>query len=176
MLGSKLFHISNKGPWIDIMAIISAVSTRLSILRRVCRIMNSIHMRISYKWYLSILLRFHTPALARQTGARPVGIFSWYHQMKTFSTLLAVCAGIHRSPVNSLHKGQWCRAVMFSNWLNNREAGDLRCHCAHYDITVMLQGPNLRCQNQHFKDCSSNLADQYRLVWLVFNPFKCCMI
>ena len=24
-----------------------------------------------------------------------------------------------------------------NNWVNNREAGDLRCHRAHYDITVM---------------------------------------
>ena len=47
--------------------------------------------------------------------------------------------GIYQSPVNSPHKGQWCRALMFSlicawinGWLNNREAGDLRRHCAHY--------------------------------------------
>ena len=43
--------------------------------------------------------------------------------------------GIHRSPVNSPHKGQWHGALMFSlictwmnDWINNREAGDLRCH------------------------------------------------
>ena len=43
------------------------------------------------------------------------------------------------------HKGQWRGALMFSlicawinGWVNNREAGDLRRHCAHYDITVML--------------------------------------
>ena len=53
--------------------------------------------------------------------------------------------GIHRSMVNSPHKGQWRRALMFSlicswihGWVNNPEAGDLRCHCAHYDVTVML--------------------------------------
>ena len=41
--------------------------------------------------------------------------------------------GIHRSPANSLHKGQWRGALMFSlicawvkAWVNNREAGDLR--------------------------------------------------
>ena len=52
--------------------------------------------------------------------------------------------GIHRSPVNSPHKGQWRRALMFSlicAWIEgsvkNREAGDLRCHCAHYDVIVM---------------------------------------
>ena len=52
--------------------------------------------------------------------------------------------GIHRSPVNSPHKGQWHGALMFSlicawinGWVNNGEAGDLRCHCTHYDLTVM---------------------------------------
>ena len=54
--------------------------------------------------------------------------------------------GIHRPPVNSLHKGQWRGALMFSlicawinGWINNREAGDLRCYRAHYDGTVMLK-------------------------------------
>ena len=52
--------------------------------------------------------------------------------------------GIHLSPVNSLHKGQWRRALMFSliciwinDWVNTREAGDLRCYRAHYDVIVM---------------------------------------
>ena len=51
--------------------------------------------------------------------------------------------GIHRSPVNSRHKGQWRGALMFSlicawinGWVNNGEAGDLRCHGAHCDVIV----------------------------------------
>ena len=51
---------------------------------------------------------------------------------------------IHRWPVNCPHKGQWRGALMFSlicawiyGWVNNREAGDLRRHCAHYDGIVM---------------------------------------
>ena len=47
-------------------------------------------------------------------------------------------------PVNSPHKGQWRRALIFSLiyvwtnvWANNRDAGDLRRHRAHYDVTVM---------------------------------------
>ena len=46
----------------------------------------------------------------------------------------------HRSPVDSPHKGQWRGALMFSliwAWANSREAGDLRHHRAHYDVTVM---------------------------------------
>ena len=45
-----------------------------------------------------------------------------------------------RSPVNSPHKGQWRRAMMFSlicawmnGWVNNGEAVD----SAHYGVTVM---------------------------------------
>ena len=65
----------------------------------------------------------------------------WRHQMETFSALLAISAG---TPVNSPHKGQWRRALMFSlicvwiiGWVNNREAGDLRRYRAHYDVTLM---------------------------------------
>ena len=52
--------------------------------------------------------------------------------------------GIHRSPVNSPHKGQWRGALIFSltcarinELVNNGEAGDLRRSHAHYDVTVM---------------------------------------
>ena len=52
--------------------------------------------------------------------------------------------GIHRSSVNSPHKGQWLRALIFSlifawisGWVNYREAGVLRRHRAHYDVIVI---------------------------------------
>ena len=68
----------------------------------------------------------------------------WRHQMETFSALLAFVRGIHRSPVNSPHKGQWRGALMFTlicarinGWVNNGEAGDLRRNRAHYDVIVM---------------------------------------
>ena len=68
----------------------------------------------------------------------------WRHQMETLSALLAICAG--NSPVNSRHKGQWRGALKFSlicawinGWVNNLNAGDLRRHCTHYDVTVMTQ-------------------------------------
>ena len=54
--------------------------------------------------------------------------------------------GIHRPPVNSPHKGQWRGSLVFSlicDWINssvnNREAGDLRRHRDHYDVTVMCR-------------------------------------
>ena len=68
----------------------------------------------------------------------------WRHQMEIFPIYWSFTRGIHRSPVNSPHKGQWRGALMFSlicAWIkgsvNNREAGDSRRHRVHYDVTVM---------------------------------------
>ena len=54
--------------------------------------------------------------------------------------------GIHRSPVDSPHKGQWRGALMLSlicaltsGSANKRDAGDLRRHRAHNDFTVMFR-------------------------------------
>ena len=67
-------------------------------------------------------------------------VIKWKH----FPRYWPFVRGIHRSPVNSPHKGQWRGALMFSlicvwinGWVNNREAGDLRRYCAHYDVIVM---------------------------------------
>ena len=70
-----------------------------------------------------------------------------HHQMETFPRYWPSVRGIHRSPGNSLHKGQWRGALILSficacikRWVNNREAGDLRRHRSHYDVTVMGRG------------------------------------
>ena len=63
-----------------------------------------------------------------------------------------LCEEFTGPPVNSPHKGHWRGALMFSlictrinGWVNNREAGDMRRHRAHYDVTVMnTQNPNSR--------------------------------
>ena len=59
---------------------------------------------------------------------------------------------IHRSPVNSPHKGQWRGALMISlicvwinHWVNNREAGDLRRYHTHYAVIVMKSLLPERC-------------------------------
>ena len=77
----------------------------------------------------------------------------WRHQMETFSALLALC---HRSPVNSPHKGQWRGALMFSLictwiniWVNNRDAGSLGRHSAHYDVIVMTTSASLQALSSH---------------------------
>ena len=68
----------------------------------------------------------------------------WRYQMEKNPHYWPFVRGIHRWPVNSPHKGQWRGALMFSlicawinAWVNKRDAGDLRRHCAHYDVIVM---------------------------------------
>ena len=70
--------------------------------------------------------------------------------METLPRYWSFVRGIHRSPVNSPHKGQWRGALMFSlictrinGWVNNGEAGDLRRHRAHYDAIVMSTAPTV---------------------------------
>ena len=63
--------------------------------------------------------------------------------METFSALLAICAG------NSMVTGEFPAqrpvprsfGVFFdwiNGWVNNREAGDLRRHRTHHDVTIMM--------------------------------------
>ena len=65
--------------------------------------------------------------------------------METFSALLAICAG--DSPVTGGFPEQkpvtqsfdvFFDLRLINNWVNNGEAGDLRRHRAHYDVTVMI--------------------------------------
>ena len=87
--------------------------------------------------------------------------------------------GIHRSPVNSPHKGQ--EALMFSlicarinGWVNNREAGDLRRHRAHYDVIVMdsvnIWGVHpcrntFLCMCMIYKDALFKIPTLYLFLW-----------
>ena len=70
--------------------------------------------------------------LSRCSGDITPCFISWRHQMETFPHYWPFVRGIHRSPVNSPHKGQWRGALMFSlfcawihGWANNCESGDL---------------------------------------------------
>ena len=81
------------------------------------------------KWHvLTLFTTFHND------------VIKWKH----FPHYWAFVRGIHQSPVNSPHKGQWHGAFMFSlicawtnGWVNNRYAGGLRRQCAQYDVNVM---------------------------------------
>ena len=110
------------------------------------------------RWSISILLTF---------------VRSWWrYQMETFSALLALFAGIHRSPVNSPHKGHWRGALIFSlicawinGWVNHRDAGDLRRHCAHYAITVM-NGLESKCDKPLL---DSMLTLFHQPIWTIYH-------
>ena len=74
-------------------------------------------------------------------NSRHDDVIKWKHFPRNWSFV----RGIHRSPVNSPHKGQWRGALMFylicvwiNDWVNNGEAGDLRRYRIHYDVTVMI--------------------------------------
>ena len=63
---------------------------------------------------------------------------------KNFPRYWPFVRGIHRSPVNSPHKGQWLGALMFSliyarinGWVNTGDADDLRRYHAHHDVIAM---------------------------------------
>ena len=78
-------------------------------------------------------------------------VIKWKH----FPRYWPFVRGIHYSPLNSPHKGQWRGALMFSlictwtnGWVNSRHAGDLRRHGAHDDVTVMRCEIALRWMTQ----------------------------
>ena len=83
----------------------------------------------------------NSPVTGHSSVTYHYNIIKWKH----FPRYWSFARRIHWSPVNFPHKGQWCGALMFSlictwtnGWLNNRDAVDLRCHRAHYDVTVMM--------------------------------------
>ena len=83
--------------------------------------------------------------------------------------------GIHWSPVNSPHKGQWCGALMFSlscalknTGVNNCEAGDLRRHL--YDVIVMTCKWNPKSALLHPAGPVTHIGENYR--WEIKNNTK----
>ena len=87
------------------------------------------------------LFRFSVDLVPMKFAHLHDDVIKWKH----FPRYWSFVRGIHRSPVNSPHKGQWRGASMFTlicarinGWINNGEAGDLRRNRAHYDVIVML--------------------------------------
>ena len=96
------------------------------------------------------------------------------NKWKLFPRYWPFVRGIHRSPVNSPHKGQWRGDLMFSLiyfrinvWINNREAGDLRRHRAHYGATVMLNQAWVALGWEHCNS-DSDVTD-----WLTYSRTYC---
>ena len=130
------FHLFNFNP-----NYICNVGSPSEILKLKSRETSPVH-NIRYIW--PIVLIFCT-----STTVSPSCCVENFKTMVTSSNgnifrVTAFVRGIHRSPVNPPHKDQWRGALMFSlmcvwinGWVNIREAGDLRRHCVHCDVTVM---------------------------------------
>ena len=107
--------------------------------------------KICYWWvhylklsnFLQSSLNMGFPVLVNNTfnGAPRFFISWWHHQMETFSVLLALCAG--NSPVTSEFPSPRAMRRSFDvssdpRLNKDREADDLRCHHAHYDVIIMI--------------------------------------
>ena len=128
---------------------------RVTCANRMCIV--PIVWLLQYQWSNSVgnvLALNHNKTQQRETHVHTKhDVIQWKH----FPRYWLFVRGIHRSPVNSPHKGQWRGALMFSlicawidAWVNNREAGDLRAHRAHYDITVIKRpvATRVSCRNK----------------------------
>ena len=88
--------------------------------------------------------------------------------------------GIRRSPVNSMHKGQWRGALMLSlisawmnGWVNNREAGDLGCNRTHYDVIAMLNFSSLYDNKNEILNHVSEIHGKKTVVRFNMTRVKC---
>ena len=109
---------------------------------------------------------------------------------KTFSTLLAICVG------NSLITGKFPAqrpvtrsfdvffiCAWINGWVNNGEAGDLRHHRTHYDVTVMsteVNAASSSCGGKQYVDERTevnetrhtiNTTDIYRMCWNILGKY-----
>ena len=78
-----------------------------------------------------------------------------WHTYKTF-----------RSPMYSPHKGQCRGTLMFSlvcawtsGWPNSQDAGNLRCHRAHFDIILTSLGLSFECGTNIHADIGASTMD-----------------
>ena len=96
-------------------------------------------IHVPWQFYLSWRGTNTGTIVGSESVAKHDDVIKWKH----FPRYWPFVRGIHRSPVNSPHNGQW-RGALFSlicawinGWVNNGDAGDLRRHRAHYDVIVM---------------------------------------
>ena len=87
-----------------------------------------------------ILVRAIVTAINQRHQPFHDDVIKWKH----FPRYWPFVWGIHRSPVNSPHKGHLRGALIISlicawinGWVNNREAGDFRRHRVYYGVIVM---------------------------------------
>ena len=55
-------------------------------------------------------------------------------------------------------------------WVNNGKAGDLRCHDAHYDVTVMIKyASEIKCLDTGYPNCYIHLPNIFCINYLVWH-------
>ena len=140
-------------------------------------------MRKHQQWFPILTVLWYTliPQLWRYLMLRHRPYIWWRHQMETFPRYWPFVRGIHRSLgdwpfvrgihrplVDSPHKGQWRGALMFSlifawtyGWPSNQDAGDLRRHRAHYDVTVMRGSSWVLRAGRYYIDLNQGYLLQY---------------
>ena len=100
---------------------------------------------LAIAWITAELLSVKSWTLQLKAIALEMLITWWRHQNgNIFRVTGHLCGEFTGDRWIPCTNGQWRGALMFSliyvwinGWVNNHEAGDLRCHHAHYDITVM---------------------------------------
>ena len=116
-------------------------------------------------------------------------VIKWKHFPRYWPSV----RGIHRSPVNSLHKGQWGAALMFSwiclnkrlskqlwGWWFDTPSGSLWRHCNVQVMVCCLAAPNqstghcwLFCQSDLYKHISAKFCSKLFFQESVFASVVC---
>ena len=96
--------------------------------------------------------------------------------------VIGVLWGPGNSPVNSPHKGQWRRTLMFSlicvwtnGWVKTRDASDLRRHHAHCCVTVNISresNPPWTKQITKTKQCKTKQYFAYSIAFRAASSFS----
>ena len=131
---------------------------------------------VPVSWTSNLVITLPTDALAPLgwSNKRPStsqchdDVIKWTH----FTCYWPFVQGIHWSPVNSQHKGQWHGTLMFSlictrikDCVNKCEAGGLRRHRTHYGIIVMVMGELWGVCLEHFgENWPYNGTESYHLL------------
>ena len=130
----------------------SCIISRISVLNGATRLkmcaQNPVDLSTDVNQWCVMKQTFCLSTLIDKMACRAVDIHTYHDDVikrNHFPRYWPFVRGIRWSPGNSLHKGQWRGALMFSlisawinGWVNNREAGDLRHYRAHYDVIVMM--------------------------------------
>ena len=149
MLRFKLNHVSKMAPWCfkerkitEFVDMEDIVKKHLKNLLKIAHgVLDGMSVLVQLACYLLVhkLLWF---CFQGHLLFSALVVDSWWRHH--FSRYWPFVRRIHRSPVNSPHKGQWHGALMFSlncvwinSWVNNCEAGDLRLYRAQFDVIVM---------------------------------------